>query len=1461
MEGSYQLDSFTENRNSEVGRLGAQVDLFFEKEFEIYKKFGLKDGMKLVDLGSGPGHLLRRILKILPGCEATAIEIDPFLIKVLKEASFENNIKLFDVKHASIYDTQLPADTFDFAIARLVIEHLQSPLDAFKELWRVLKPGGKLVIVSNDFAYHLLTHPVIPELDEMYSAYCRSRFSEGGNPLIGRRIPKYLKKSSFAGIQFEVIGIHGDLVGDKAMLQAESVNISKSLVSEGFLNQETLDALAEGWYRMLKDPDHVIYRQLFAICGEKSLTQNDCETDSGKNYVNEVDKFITDNLSGLTKEDQEDAIRSFLVGHLKRIMMDEALIVEGDDKLCDIDIDSIAAADLSSLIQTNFQKTVSISGILQRYSLNDIIGKVLATDPLVATDIFDAGNRVTTQHSTNQELFEISSIQEQFWILQKLFPNNTAYNIPSALRIEGEINLSALEGAINHIIQRHEALRVSFCEKHDKVYQRIEDNKQLYYKIKIIDLQKSYDINSANEQILKEAHGRFDLTVWPLFRIKLFLFNNNISLLTIVFHHIIIDLQSRQLFERELAEFYNIFSSGEKVIKLPPASKYSEYSIWLNTWLSTDKAQRKKQEWKQAIPEVPEILEVAPDYPRPKVNNLAGKSKYFELDTNISMQVNRFARDHSVNSFTVLLAAYSIFLNRLSSKTNIIIGVPLTNRRKVEFSETFGCFVNIVPILANFHEGVTGSEILLQIRQSLLKANSKQEVPFLIINDLLRDNSADSILQAGFTFQPPMQLAINGLDIQSLVVEKEGAQLDLFFTMWEQRDGFSGYLEYSSQLFKEATAKRLIDIYRTIITSLIENPGVPTSEMDIISDEEARMIYEWNDSEHQFDEDLCIHQKFEQQVKKTPEAIALMGEGYSLTYRQLNEEANRFAHHLLFLGVKTEDKVAICLDRSIEMIISIYAILKTGAAYLPLNPEDPTERHSRIIVDARPALIITNTGSSHNLPVIDNCLDVDQIFSTSLSENTNNPDINIDSSSLAYIIFTSGSTGVPKGVMIEHRSVMNRLNWMQNAYPINNTDAILHKTPIIFDVSVWELFWWSFNGSRLVLLPKGGEKDPTTIASYIKDFNVSVIHFVPSMFSVFLSALKTRRMIPKVESLKHLFLSGEVLSTKLVQDFNILRSEYSLPKMTNLYGPTEATVDVSFYDCPNADVENVFIGRPIYNTGLYVANKKYKLQPIGIAGELIITGVNLARGYLNNPELTREKFVMFHVPHKGIMRGYLSGDLARLSASGELEYIGRKDNQVKIRGFRIELGDIENKLMEHPLVENCAVVIHGKPDERLLVAYVSLNQRNKIDDDVLKTFLKTSLPDYMVPSYFFFINTLPLNQCGKLDRKKLPEIAKVNYNRSIVNPTSKFEKMLLDLWKKTLKIEDISINDNFFDIGGNSLSAINLSTIIMEDLKIEMDIIAIFEYPTIKDLSWFLSKKVNKYASHIINDCDEKTLN
>ncbi|HPT20302.1 MAG TPA: amino acid adenylation domain-containing protein [Bacteroidales bacterium] len=1040
---------------------------------------------------------------------------------------------------------------------------------------------------------------------------------------------------------------------------------------------------------------------------------------------------------------------------------------------------------------------------------------------------------------------EISQIQQQFWVLQKLYPDTTAYNLPYMAIIKGDFCIDTFNNAINTIVSRYDMLRTIFTEDGGKVFQYVKDPEECKIKTEITKVDTSFVSDPLSCEVYELIHRPFDIGCWPYFRAGVFEYSNE-TVLVLVFHHIIFDLVTAGNFFKELSALYKSYYLKQEPDAELLANNYFEYSDWLRDWQTTENAQKKLEEWRNFIPSKPEKLEFANTTGRSKVSSDAGKRIHLVLDEFPVAEISQFAEKNAVNDFIVLLSAYAVLLNKLTNKSEINIGVPFRNRRKTEFRNTFGCFVNILPLPVRLSDDLTGTGLMKQILSSMFKVDRKEEVPYLLLNSLLGPGDGSGLFQAGFTFDPGVHLDLEGAEVNAQFIERDGAQLDLFFSLWEISGKYHVYLEYSSDLFNREMAESIWGIYKTILKSMMTEPDHTIMDMDIAPDGDLAFINELNDTNAAYEESLCIHEKFEQQVQKTPHSDALLFNDQSLTYRELDEHANRTANRLIKDGIEVEDVVCTCLERSAEMMIGIFGVLKAGAAYLPLNPDTPSERLKTIIGDANPKLILTTKSSSVNIPDGTPLLFIEDILKTPLSDNISKPATKVTSRNKAYIIYTSGSTGVPKGVMIEHHSVLNRLGWMQKAYPIDQSDTLIQKTPTTFDVSVWELFWWSFYGARLLLLPPGGEKSPETIIQHIEKYRVTTIHFVPSMFIAFQGMVKSRNMFSKLTGLRRIFMSGEALPLKVVEEFNEMRSEIKLPDIINLYGPTEATVDVSFYNCPADNIKQVYIGKPIDNTKLFVVNSKMKIQPVGIPGELLITGVNLARGYMNHPELTAERFFDFKISKEKSVRAYRTGDLVKLTKEGEIDYIGRIDNQVKIRGFRIELGDIESQIHKHPDVTNCAVIVTENSDTKSLVAYICLKPGAKTDIDEMRRFLTSKLQDYMVPSFFIFIDHLPLTTSGKLDRKALPKPERKSSADEIVLPANSIEKSLSGLWKECLKVESISINDNFFESGGNSLLAINLATLISKEFNIIFSTITVFEYPNIKGQSEFISGLINK---------------
>jgi len=1046
------------------------------------------------------------------------------------------------------------------------------------------------------------------------------------------------------------------------------------------------------------------------------------------------------------------------------------------------------------------------------------------------------------------ERFRLTKTQEQFWAIHNMYKGNTAYNIPSVFKIEGAIDAGILEDSLQKLVARHDILRVNILEEDHTLYQII-NNIPGDFVIEVARCAQPLPGTSIPREVYDEIHKPFDLKNDPLLRVKLFRYGKGLSFLTIVFHHIIVDLRSKEIFANELSERYNSALNYQPVEKGKPPYNFKDFAGWYQAWGNSPEAAKMAENWKNELGDSISPISLPPDFDRPSTLKPDGERLNFILDPGRSAKIKEFAKDKALSPFVVLLSAYAILLGRLSNQKEFNIGVPISNRRAEGSKDAFGCFMNIVPVRINLEEGVNVNSLLAHVRQKMMFAHRNQEIPLtsLLANQNYRAGSGSNMLfQAGFTFEPLMELHLNGVKTEPVWLERKGAQLELFLVFFEKAGKYHGTFEYSTSLFSKQTIARWKNIFIKILDSMIESPESGTGDLNIIPENEWDLIKSWNDTAAPFEDNLCIHKKFESQAKKTPGNIALEYYGEELTYREMNEHTNRLAHYLLEKGIKVKDRVGICLYRSFEQMIAIFATLKAGAVYVPLEPNAPKERSRMVIDDARLKFILTIKSASANIEDSEKNIYIDNILKNNISEVTSNPDVAVKANNLAYIIYTSGSTGRPKGVMIEHRSVMNKIGWMQKTYPVNSGDEIIQKTPITFDVSVWELFWWTFNGGKLVILKPDGEKDPKSIAERIKANNPSAIIFVPSVFSLFVDYLITTGQAGCLSAIKWIVLIGEALPPALINKYHKMMEGKDAPMIVNTYGPTEATVAVSWFECPAAtDLEKIYIGRPIDNTGLYVINDNNRLQPVGVQGELVITGVNLARGYHAAPGLTAEKFIHITLPYGNEVRAYKTGDLATWDRCGELDFIGRMDNQVKFNGIRIELGDIETKLLEHPDVNEAAVIVSEVANgNKTLVGYVVPSNGERDMKKGISEFLHKKLPPYMIPSHIVELEKMPLTTSGKINRRLLP-VPVFSSNDTHIEPVSTIEKQLAGLWKEVLNLENIGISDNFFELGGSSLLAVTLATKIQERIDPGVDVLKIMEYPNIKAFTGFLSDLKN----------------
>lgn len=867
-----------------------------------------------------------------------------------------------------------------------------------------------------------------------------------------------------------------------------------------------------------------------------------------------------------------------------------------------------------------------------------------------------------------------------------------------------------------------------------------------------------------------------------------------------------------------------VYTGGEQPVRSPPTSTYADFVTWQQNYLQSVAADSDWDYWRRQLAGELPILALPTDHPRPAVPDYRGASVAIRLSREETSQLKELARRNSVTLFTVLLTAYKVLLHRYTHQTDLIVGVPTAGRSQARFASVVGNFVNPVPLRSRPSGDKPFSVYLSEVHDALVDALKHQNFPFsLIVERLQVRRNADHwpIYHTLFVLQQAQtgvgsevaQLALGedsdfpvwaDLPVCSLAIQERVENFDVKLMAAECRGGLQFSFQYRSDLFEAGTIANHAAQFQRLLAGIVAGPDTRLSDLPLLSAADLhRLTVEWNNTEIEYAGASCIHRLFEEQAERTPDAIALVYEDRQLSYRELNEQANRLAHGLIQRGVRPDTPVGICAERSIEMVIGMLGVLKAGGAYLPLDPDYPKERLQAMLEDARTNWILMQSRFADCFPAFSGeILRLDAEFSWLPESADHNPDLSVAGESLAYVLFTSGSTGRPKGVGIPHAGVRNRLLWMQQRFRLDGSDAVLQKTPYSFDVSVWEFFWPLLAGARLVMLDPGAHKEPERLAAAIRRHHITTVHFVPSMLGAFLDTVD----IGLCRSLRRVICSGEALSTELQKRF----FERSGAELHNLYGPTEASIDVTAWACERGK-SAVPIGHPIANTRIYLLDACLNPVPIGVPGELYIGGVQLARGYLNRPDLTAERFLPNPFGETG-GRLYRTGDLARFRSDGAIEYLGRIDQQVKIRGFRIELGEIEAKLREHASIrEAVAIVREDYPGDRRLVAYLVSDSAQSVDTKSLREFLGKALPEYMIPAAFVLLDKLPVTANGKLNRKALPmpNIGSQFVDRYVAprNPT---EKVLAEIWAELLRVERVGIHDNFFGLAGDSILAIQV---------------------------------------------------
>jgi amino acid adenylation domain-containing protein/thioester reductase-like protein len=1073
----------------------------------------------------------------------------------------------------------------------------------------------------------------------------------------------------------------------------------------------------------------------------------------------------------------------------------------------------------------------------------------------------------------NSEPAPLSFGQEQLWFLSQI-QDNTTYNLPLALQISGSLNISVLEQVITEIVRRHEILRTNFQQIEGKNLQVIRP--EINISLQVINLEQitaKQQLQNVERLINQETDKIFNLSEDDLFQSTLYQLNQNSYILLLNMHHIISDGWSIGILLQELSTLYGAYLAGNKSPLPDLQIQYADYAIWQKEKFTSEIREKQLNYWKQQLADIPPLLELPTDKPRPPIQSFRGGIWEFSINSNLSQKIRTLTQQSDATLFMTMLAAFVILLYRCSGQDDILIGSPMAGRNRQEIQSLIGYFVNTVVLRTKLTGNPNFREILNQVRQVATDAHNYQDIPYNQVVEALnpqRNLSYNPVFQILFDLQHSLtdKLQLPGLTLQPFLGEHSTSKFDLSLIIEDRGTELIGAWEYSSDLFTQEAISRITENFQTLLNGIVNNPETPINQLPIISAFEQQQILEkWNNTQQDYPESFCIHELFTQQVIKTPDAIAVKFGNQQLTYTQLNQKANQLANYLQNCGVTSEVLVGLYLERSLDILIAILAILKAGGAYLPLDPKYPQTRLTDILNDSQVSIILTQekllTSLSSPLPRGETPLTPYQgkiiLLDTDLTiisqQNIETPISAIKPDNLAYVIYTSGSTGKPKGVMITHQNIVNHATSIIDKYQINSHDRILQFTTFIFDVAAEEIFPAWLSGATLIICPQEMVTNLIEFSQFLAQESLTVVNLPTPYWQEWV--LEIDRKVSQIPDSLRLVITGsdQVLPEKLALWQKLVTEKRQNIQWINAYGLTETTITSTVYQLPvNYQLNtthSVPIGRPIANTEIYILDQNLQPVPIGIPGELHIGGAGLARGYLNRKQLTNEKFISNPISSSKSSRLYKTGDLARYLPDGNIEFLGRIDYQVKIRGFRIELGEIEAVLAQHPLVKSSAVIVREiQPGNKQLVAYVVTEDHSNIQQD-LRSFLKQNLPDYMLPAFFVRLAELPLTPTGKINRRALSALMlELNHEIDYILPRNPLEQKLAEIWCQVLGLEKVSVEENFFNLGGHSLATIQIISRIRETLKIDLPLQYLFTEPTIAGLTKIINQLLQT-ADHI----------
>ncbi len=1146
---------------------------------------------------------------------------------------------------------------------------------------------------------------------------------------------------------------------------------------------------------------------------------------------------------------REAMLVEHLQAQLAAVLGMDASQINSDQAITNFGLDSIMAVELQTKLEKTFDFKLPVARLIVGPTLQELAQFVLENiEGGVENDAV-----IKPLDGPEYGLFPLSHNQKAMWVQHQMAPQSI-FNPVYAVRIRSHVDVDALNHALMLVANRHPSLRTTFHSKNGELYQRVHEYLDTSLRVEDTVHLEEEQVQEQLEQIAGET---FDLARGPLFRTVLFKRADDEYILLIAAHHIIVDMWSLVVIINDISQLY--IKAAEGAGLLPLGLRYTDFVDWQEKMLNGPEGEQLWSYWSNRLKGRLPVLELPTDFPRPPVQTFKGKYRSIKLGAELTEKLKDFSDSRGLTLYMTLLAAFKVLLYKYTGQEDIIVGTPTTGRTRPELSDIVGYFVNSVALRSIMNDTEAFDDFALDVKNTVVEALEHQDYPFYDIVEKLmpqRDISRTPIFQVMFVYQKAhllndqglssVSLGIDGetmnfagMPLESIPIEEQVAPFDMTLMMAEGRNGLGASLTFNRDLYREETIVRLLDHFKTLLENIVENPKAPISQLQIVPYSELyQLLFGWNATNVPLPEKPIIQDVFAEQVRRNPNAIAVDFEGQRLTYQELDEKSSQLGHYLKKKGVGPEMVVGLCVDRSLEVVVGLLGILKAGGAYMPLDPYYPKDRLSYMIAHSRVRQVISVSSLAENLPNFDGeYIYLDKEWQAIEDQSCKMPDNDVAPENLAYIIYTSGSTGRPKGVMLTQKGLVNLVQAQIKAFHIRPDSRVLQYASFSFDASVSEIFMALAAGATLYMISRETMLSQSGLLAALQKNEITTITLPPSILAVLPEA-----ELPKLETI---ISAGEACTKNIVNRWN------KAHRFINAYGPTESTVCTTCNAVAGiVDRDNIPIGGPIDNLKVYVVDQNMNPAPIGVPGELLIGGIGLARGYFDRPDLTAQKFIPNPWADSPGERLYRSGDLVRYLADGTVEFISRVDHQVKIRGLRVELGEIEAVLDEHENVESAVVLaLRDKGGEhRLAGYYISRNGRD-IPGNELSAFLSSKLPPYMVPAVFQRMDEFPLTQNKKIDRKSFPNpFFRNELNRTdIVKPKNDIERTIAEAWRKVLNINQISINDNFFEIGGHSLIMIKLHAVLEESLDTKLSVVELFQYPTIAAQAKFLvnTKKEN----------------